>query len=88
MVLLQPLQPSLSNLFGPNESGDPIVLYDSEADRYIVSSMGSSALNFAVSVSNDPVNDGWHVYNAASNQFPTWFSRLPKVFYLVRWILL
>ena len=28
---------SLSNLFGPNESGDPIVLYDSEADRYIVS---------------------------------------------------
>ena len=33
--------------------------------------MGSSALNFAISVSNDPVNDGWHVYNAASNQFPT-----------------
>ena len=62
---------SLSNLFGPNESGDPIVLYDSEADRYVISSMGSSALNFAVSVSNDPVNDGWHVYNAASNQFPT-----------------
>ena len=62
---------SLSNLFGPNESGDPIVLYDSEADRYVISSMGSSALNFAISVSNDPVNDGWHVYNAASNQFPT-----------------
>ena len=62
---------SLSNLFGANESGDPIVLYDSEADRYVISSMGSSALNFAVSVSNDPVNDGWHVYNAASNQFPT-----------------
>ena len=62
---------SLSTLFGPNESGDPIVLYDSEADRYIISSMGSSALNFAVSVSNDPINDGWHVYNAASNQFPT-----------------
>ena len=62
---------SLSNLFGANESGDPIVLYDSEADRYVISSMGSSALNFAVSVSNDPVNDGWHVYNASSNQFPT-----------------
>ena len=39
--------------------------------RYVISSMGSSSLNFAVSVSNDPVNDGWHVYNAASNQFPT-----------------
>ena len=62
---------SLSSLFGPNESGDPIVLYDGEADRYVISSMGSSSLNFAVSVSNDPVNDGWHVYNAASNQFPT-----------------
>ena len=70
---------SLSNLFGPNESGDPIVLYDSEADRYVISSMGSSALNFAVSVSNDPVNDGWHVYNAASNQFPTsGFPDYPK----------
>ena len=62
---------SLNNLFGPNQSGDPIVLYDSEADRYVISSMGSSSLNFAVSVSNDPVNDGWHVYNASSNQFPT-----------------
>ena len=41
--------------------------------------MGSSALNFAISVSNDPVNDGWHVYNAASNQFPTsGFPDYPK----------
>ena len=62
---------SLNSLFGPNQSGDPIVLYDSQADRYVISSMGSSSLNFAVSVSNDPINDGWHVYNAASNQFPT-----------------
>ena len=62
---------SLSNLFGANESGDPIVMYDSEADRYIITSMGSSSVNFAISVSNDPVNDGWHVYNASSNQFPT-----------------
>ena len=70
---------SLQSLFGPNESGDPIALYDSEADRYIISSMGSSSLNFAVSVSNDPVNDGWHVYSAASNQFPTsGFPDYPK----------
>ncbi|GIR22447.1 MAG: hypothetical protein CM15mP36_16540 [Flavobacteriales bacterium] len=41
--------------------------------------MGSSSLNFAVSVTNDPVNDGWHVYNAASNQFPTQgFPDYPK----------
>ena len=40
--------------------------------------MGSSSLNFAVSVTNDPVNDGWHVYNAASNQFPTKVFRITQ----------
>ncbi|MEO1943271.1 MAG: hypothetical protein ABGY11_03130, partial [Candidatus Thioglobus sp.] len=70
---------SLSTLFGSNESGDPIVLYDSEADRYIVSSMGSSALNFAISESNDLVNDGWHVYSASNANFPTnGFPDYPK----------
>ncbi|MBT4391826.1 MAG: hypothetical protein HOD35_04165, partial [Euryarchaeota archaeon] len=65
---------SLSTLFGNNESGDPIVMYDSQVDRYIISSMGSSGLNFAISQTNDPILDGWHVYNAISfgtdGQFP------------------
>ncbi|MDC0909988.1 GEVED domain-containing protein [Flavobacteriaceae bacterium] len=65
---------SLSTLFGSDESGDPIVMYDSEADRYIITSMGSSGLNFAISQTNDPILDGWHVYNAISfgtdGQFP------------------
>ena len=75
---------SLSTLFGTNQGGDPIVLYDSEADRYVISSMSSpsssgGALNFAVSQTNDPINDGWHVYTAASNQFPTGeFPDYPK----------
>jgi hypothetical protein len=65
---------SLSTLFGSDESGDPIAMYDSEADRYIITSMGSSGLNFAISQTNDPILDGWHVYNAISfgtdGQFP------------------
>ena len=65
---------SLSTLFGNDESGDPIALYDSEADRYIITSMGSSGLNFAISQTNDPILGGWHVYNAMSfgtdGQFP------------------
>ena len=65
---------SLSTLFGSDESGDPIAMYDSEADRYIITSMGSSGLNFAISQTNDPILGGWHVYNAMSfgtdGQFP------------------
>ncbi len=65
---------SLSTLFGNDESGDPIAMYDSEADRYIITSMGSSGLNFAISQTNDPILGGWHVYNAMSfgtdGQFP------------------
>ena len=62
---------SLSTLFGNNESGDPIVLYDSQVDRYVISSMGSAGLNFAISTTNDPINDGWHVYTASSGIFGT-----------------
>ena len=65
---------SLSTLFGNDESGDPIALYDSEVDRYIITSMGGSGLNFAISETNNPILDGWHVYSASSfgtdGQFP------------------
>ena len=65
---------SLSTLFGNDESGDPIALYDSQVDRYIITSMGGSGLNFAISQTNNPILDGWHVYSASSfgtdGQFP------------------
>ena len=65
---------SLSTLFGNDESGDPIALYDSQVDRYIITSMGGSGLNFAISETNNPILDGWHVYSASSfgtdGQFP------------------
>lgn len=55
---------SLSTIFPGNNIGDPIVLYDVEADRFIITEFDSSpnGLNVAVCQGSDPVNDGWHVY--------------------------
>ncbi len=61
-----PLTPaaSLSTLFPGNNLGDPIILYDKDADRFIVTEFDSSPNGFNVAVSKgpDPVNDGWWVY--------------------------
>ena len=62
---------SLNTIFGSNELGDPIILYDAEADRFILTSMGSNAINFAVSTGPDPYTDGWYVYTAAGGTFTT-----------------
>jgi hypothetical protein len=64
-----PNSASLATLFG-EAPGDPIVLYDSEADRYIVTQFSGSPNGFhvAVSQSNDPINDGWHVYSSTDFQ--------------------
>ena len=56
---------NLSTIFGSNV-GDPIALYDSQVDRYIITCMGNSGLNFAISETNNPIMDGWHVYSASS----------------------
>jgi hypothetical protein len=69
---------SLSTLFGFDESGDPIAMYDSEADRYIITSMGSSGLNFAISQTSDPILGGWHVYTASSFGTDGQFPDFPK----------
>lgn len=64
---------SLATLFPGNPDGDPIVLYDVEADRYIVTEFEDDPNGFhvAISQSNDPVNGGWHVYSATSFQTGT-----------------
>ena len=62
---------SLQSLFGAEEEGDPIVLYDAQVDRFIVTSMASTAVNFAISQGPDPFLDGWHVYTASSDIFST-----------------
>jgi hypothetical protein len=61
-----PLTPpaSLSSLFPGNNLGDPIVLYDVQADRFIITEFDSSPNGFNVAICQgpDPVNDGWFVY--------------------------
>ncbi len=69
---------SLSTLFGNDESGDPIAMYDSEADRYIITSMGGSGLNFAISQTSNPILGGWHVYTASSFGTDGQFPDFPK----------
>ncbi|CAL2059600.1 GEVED domain-containing protein [Tenacibaculum sp. 190524A05c] len=64
---------SLATLFPGGADGDPIVLYDSQADRYIVTEFEDDPNGFHVAISqtNDPVNGGWHVYSATSFQTGT-----------------
>jgi len=71
-----PLTPeaSLATIFPGNAIGDPIVFYDTEADRYVLTEFDSSpnGFNVAVSTGPDPVNDGWHVYTTGfgTGSFP------------------
>jgi hypothetical protein len=58
---------SLSSLFGPDNFGDPVVLYDAQIDRFVITSMGQSSIQLAMSQTNDPVNGGWYVYSSASS---------------------
>jgi len=69
--VLQP-QTSLTNIF-PNESlGDPIVLYDYFADRFVITQFSKTPNSFLIAVSqgNDPVNDGWYTYRFETGSFP------------------
>lgn len=71
-----PLTPtaSLSTLFPGNNLGDPIVLYDVQADRFIITEFDQSpnGFNVAICQGSDPVNDGWYVYTTGftTGQFP------------------
>lgn len=54
----------LSTLFPGNNAGDPIVFYDAEADRFVITEFDHSpnGFNVAVCQGSDPVNDGWYIY--------------------------
>lgn len=71
-----PLTPaaSLSTLFPGNNLGDPIVLYDKQADRFIITEFDSSPNGFNVAISQgpDPVNDDWYIYTTGftTGSFP------------------
>ncbi|CAM1344812.1 GEVED domain-containing protein [Tenacibaculum amylolyticum] len=64
---------SLATLFPGGADGDPIVLYDAQADRYIVTEFEDDPNGFHVAISqtNDPINGGWHIYSANSFQTGT-----------------
>ncbi len=67
---------SLASFLGiPSNSGDPIVLYDQLADRWVVSEFGSlnNSLAIGVSVTNDPTG----AYNVWQYQF-SGFPDYPK----------
>lgn len=55
---------SLSTLFPGNTCNDPIVLYDVEADRFVITlaNVNPYGFNIAVCQGSDPVNDGWYIY--------------------------
>ncbi len=57
---------SLSTLFPGNAIGDPIVFYDAEAERFVITEFDSSpnGFNVAICQGTDPVNDGWYVYTS------------------------
>lgn len=71
-----PLVPeaSLATVLIGNDIGDPIVLYDKWADRYIITEFASGPNGFEMAVSEgpDPVNDGWYVYQGdfTTGSFP------------------
>jgi len=80
-----PLTPaaSLETIFPGNELGDPIMLYDVAADRFIITEFDQSPNGFNVAISQgpDPVNDGWFVYTTGfgTASFPDY----PKFYYMV-----
>ncbi|MCL6218770.1 GEVED domain-containing protein [Zunongwangia pacifica] len=69
-LLMPPV--SLASIGGEFENetlGDPIVVYDQFADRYLVSQFSDTPESFLIAVSRgpDPVNDGWYTYRFSTN---------------------
>jgi hypothetical protein len=63
---------SLSTLFPGETLGDPIVVYDRYADRFIIMEFSETpnGILIAICQGSDPVNDGWYTYRFNMNAFP------------------
>ena len=72
-VLVNSIQ--LSTITGHGGFGDPIVLYDQLADRYLLAEFGSSGnhIYICVSQTNDPTG-AYFVYDFTTPQFPDYFK--------------
>jgi PKD repeat protein len=66
-----PLTPvaSLGTIF-PGTMGDPIVIYDRYADRFLITEFYSNGFDVAISQGPNPVTSGWYVYRFPTNSFP------------------
>lgn len=63
---------SLSMIFPGESLGDPVVLYDRYADRFVVTQFSNSPNGMLIAVAQgpDPVNDGWFTYRYNVDAFP------------------
>ncbi|WP_082994918.1 fibronectin type III domain-containing protein [Aquimarina megaterium] len=63
---------SLGTLFPGETLGDPVVVYDNFADRFIIMEFSNSPNGFLIAVCKgpDPVNDGWSTYRFNTGTFP------------------
>jgi hypothetical protein len=69
-----------------NGIGKAIVLYDEQAQRWLLSELSSQFNNklcVLVSKTDDPVNGGWYGYEFAANEFPDYpkYSQMGGLYY-------
>ncbi|MFZ6052030.1 GEVED domain-containing protein [Halocola ammonii] len=69
-----PLTPaaSLGTIFPGETLGDPCVVYDRYADRFVIIQFSDTPNSILVAVCQgpDPVNDGWYTYRFETGSFP------------------
>jgi len=63
---------SLGTIFPGETLGDPVVVYDRYADRFIIMEFSNTPNGFLIAVGQgpDPVNDGWFTYRFNTGSFP------------------
>ncbi|GAA4274138.1 hypothetical protein GCM10022258_34320 [Aquimarina gracilis] len=63
---------SLATIFPGESLGDPIVVYDNFAERFIIMQFSNTPNGFLIAVGQgpDPVNDGWFTYRFNTGSFP------------------
>ena len=63
---------SLATLFPNEDLGDPVVVYDRYADRFIIMEFSDTPNGILIAVCQgpDPVNDGWYTYRFNTGSFP------------------
>jgi len=54
----------------PGTLGDPIVIYDRYADRFLITEFYSNGFDVAISQGANPVTSGWYVYSFPTSSFP------------------